>query len=97
MSSTPAVRYPMVVYPDVCTDGSFCYVAEHPDLPGCAAHGNTLTEAKERLVRAREAYIAQLRSEGLPLPQPNAASPTMIEWESEAAPTIEPNSEMQRA
>jgi len=53
MTNTTSVQYPVVVYPDICTDGAFCYVAEHPDLPGCAAHGDTIQEAKSRLARPR--------------------------------------------
>lgn len=80
MSSTTS-PYPMVVYPDTCTDGVFCYVAEHPDLPGCAAHGTSITEARERLAGAREAYLAQLKAEGRPIPEPNSSAPTLLEWE----------------
>ncbi len=95
MSSAAAVRYPMVVYPDLCTDGTFCYVAEHPDLPGCAAHGETITEAKERLAKAREAYLAHLTAEGIPFPRPNTRSPSAIEWET--APTRDVAQEPQAA
>jgi len=63
------MTYAIHTHPDVDTRGAFCWVAKHPDLPGCAAHGYTLTEAKERLDEARIAYLANLDRMGAPLPK----------------------------
>jgi predicted RNase H-like HicB family nuclease len=72
--------YPVYVRPDRCTDGTFCYVAEHPDLPGCAAHGDTIAEAKQLLSAARAVYIRRLRASGRALPVPSKK--TDIEWQA---------------
>lgn len=72
--------YPVHVYPDVCTDGSTCWVATHPDLPGCSAHGTDLSEAKERLKQARTAYLKFLRDSGKEIPIPDPTSP--VEWQT---------------
>lgn len=74
--------YPIVVYPDRLTDDSVCYVADHPDLPGCAAHGDTIEEAKARLSLAKEAYLRHMDESGEPRPKPSSTSPTSIELES---------------
>ena len=80
--SRDAASYPVVVSPDTCTDGSFCYVAGHPDLPGCAAHGRTIAEARERLADARTAYLKHLQATGQPVPPPNKSQPSVIEWDA---------------
>jgi predicted RNase H-like HicB family nuclease len=72
-------EYPLRVRPDRCTDGTFCYVAEHPDLPGCEAHGDTISEAKELLGAARVAYLRHLFARGYAIPAP---SPAPAEWQS---------------
>lgn len=77
------VEYPIRIYPDICTDGSFCYVAEHPDLPGCGAHGTTVQEARELLAAARRAYIGHLLATGQTVPLPPPCGP--VEWQSGAA------------
>lgn len=72
------IAYPMLIRPDRCTDDSFCYLAEHPDLPGCAAHGDTIKEAKELLAQARVAYLKHVIAKGEPLPIPSRYRPS--EW-----------------
>lgn len=71
-------KYPVFVQPDYCTDGSFCWVAVHPDLPGCAAHAEGPTEAKILLDQAREAYLRHLQREGITPPEPGTVQP--LEW-----------------
>lgn len=72
-------EYPIVMRPDVCTDGTVCFVAEHPDLPGCAAHGSTPDEAKALLDQARAAYIRYLVEKNMPIPGPSLFGP--VEWQ----------------
>ncbi len=74
-------EYPVIVYPDHCTDGTFCYVATHPDLPGCAAHGDSITEARELLGDAKEVYLEALAAEGQTAPDPSKGVPSEISWE----------------
>lgn len=64
------VPYPVVVEPEATTDGSLCYRAWHPDLPGCMSHGETIGEAVGSLDDARRLYIAALlkRQQEVPLP-----------------------------
>lgn len=76
-----ADEYPVFVMPDARTDGSFCYVAYHPDLPGCVGYGDGIMEAKVSLANARGAYLKHLiaRSEVPPVP---SASPMLLELRS---------------
>jgi predicted RNase H-like HicB family nuclease len=72
------VEYPIVVRPDLDTNGERCWVAEHPDLPGCAAHGTgqfPISEAKALLSRARIAYIQYLLDHDLTVPMPSPHRP----------------------
>ncbi|MCX5719868.1 MAG: type II toxin-antitoxin system HicB family antitoxin [Nitrospirae bacterium] len=44
------LQYLTVVIPEECTDGSLCYRAEHPQLPGCMSHGRTPDEAIRNII-----------------------------------------------
>ena len=58
------------------------YAAYVPDLPGCAAVGDTVEEV-ERLIReAIEFHMEGLRKDGLPIPEPK----TLCEYVE--APTV---------
>jgi predicted RNase H-like HicB family nuclease len=74
--------YPIVVYPDYLTDGSACYVAEHPDLPGCVAQGDTIQEAKLLLMYARRAYEKDVLAAGDTMPPPSVRLPSSAEMQS---------------
>ena len=78
---TDSRQYPVVVYPDHCTDGTFCYVAMHPDLLGCAAHGESIAEARALLGHAKEIYLEALAAEGRTAPKPSEGVPSEITWE----------------
>ena len=65
------IKYPINVYPDWLTSGAFCYVAEHPDLPGCVGYGDTIAQARAALAAARSAYIKRLEKIGRPIPSPS--------------------------
>ena len=68
--------YLTVVMEDEDTEGLSCFVATHPELPGCMSQGRTRAEAVENLREARELYIQSLLDDGLPLPTPAHATTT---------------------
>jgi predicted RNase H-like HicB family nuclease len=47
-----------------------CYVAYHPELPGCMAQGETWQDAVKSLDEARRDYIRVLLKEGWEVPVP---------------------------
>ena len=49
-------------------DGAF--VAEVPELPGCAAHGDTPEAALAQVRRAMDLWIEAAREFGDPIPEP---------------------------
>ncbi len=73
-----ARSYKTILMPDVRSDGSRCFVARHPELPGCMSDGDTPAEAIANLRDARELYIQSLIEDGLevPLPQTVVVLPT---------------------
>jgi predicted RNase H-like HicB family nuclease len=54
---------------ETTTDGR-CYVAYHPELPGCLSQGDTPEEAEANLVEATEMALEHLLAHGLPVPKP---------------------------
>lgn len=46
------------------------YVAEVPELPGCATHGNTVPQAATRIHDAIEEWIESARETKYPIPEP---------------------------
>lgn len=48
------------------------YSAYSPDLPGCAAAGDTVEETRRLILEAIEMHIKGLQEDGLPIPQPAA-------------------------
>lgn len=68
--------YLTVASKTVATDGSPCYLAIHPELPGCMASGDSEAEALENLDDARQLYLAVLAERGLPAPRAAGASAT---------------------
>lgn len=70
--------YSVEVVPDETTENLSCYVASHPELPGCMSHGDTPEEAMTNLSEAKELYIKTLLDKGHEVPLPK--SPTIIIW-----------------
>lgn len=66
MSETP-LRYEAIIYwsPD---DEAF--IAEIPELPGCAADGRTPQEALDRVQVVAQEWIETARALGRPVPEP---------------------------
>lgn len=62
--------YPIEVVPDVYRDGRPCWLARHPDLPGCAISIDTREEAEAALADARHVYLEYLVENDLPIPEP---------------------------
>ena len=48
------------------------YSAYVPDLPGCAATGDTLDEVEAEIGGAIRLHLEGLREDGLPVPPPSA-------------------------
>jgi predicted RNase H-like HicB family nuclease len=46
------------------------YSAYAPDVPGCAATGDTVEDATRQIQEALELHFEGLREDGLPLPEP---------------------------
>lgn len=63
-------KYSTVVRLEETTDGSYCYVAYHPELPDCVSQGTTAEEAEVNLVEATQLTIVHLLSNHLPVPEP---------------------------
>lgn len=72
--------YRVEVVPDVTTDGDAVFVARHPELPGCMAHGRSPEEAEAMLVDARKLYIETLLERGLEPPRPADSSVGRVVW-----------------
>ena len=53
----------VVIEADRLGDGTECFVARDPELPGCVSYGKTPAEAVEMLKDARRAYLAVLKAE----------------------------------
>jgi len=79
-----APGYIIEVAPDTATDGSPLFVARHPELEGCMAHGSTPDEAVENLADARELYLGEMRRRGIQAPAPSGRV-QRIDW---AAATV---------
>jgi len=62
--------YAIHIEPDEA-DGVLCYVAYHPELPGCMAQGRTPLEAVVSLQEAREMCLAGLLRHNQPIPEPH--------------------------
>lgn len=60
-------KYEVIIY---WTDEDQVFVAEVPELPGCAAHGSTQQEALHNANDAIELWISTAREFGDPVPKP---------------------------
>jgi predicted RNase H-like HicB family nuclease len=60
-------RYPLVIEPT-----STGYSAFSPDVPGCAAVGDTEQETRQNFQQALEAHFEAMREIGEPIPEPRA-------------------------
>jgi predicted RNase H-like HicB family nuclease len=71
-------------------DGSPCFVASHPDLPGCVTYAKSEPEAIEALGEARGAYLANRVLHGESMPQAVAATSTgSAHWQMTVTPVFQ--------
>ncbi len=62
------MRYAVIV-----EEGKSSFGAYVPDLPGCAAVGETKEEVLQLIQEAIEFHIAGLREDGQPIPEPSSS------------------------
>jgi predicted RNase H-like HicB family nuclease len=60
-------RYEVIIY---WSNEDQSYIAEVPELPGCAADGSTYAEALESVQVVIQEWIATARELGRPIPEP---------------------------
>jgi predicted RNase H-like HicB family nuclease len=77
------LNYSTHVVPDRYPDGSRCYFASVPDLPGCESHGDTPEEALSNLRDAVEVYVGSMIEDGLEPPLPQET--TTVLWRDAAS------------
>jgi len=63
------MHYPFEVF---YSDEDGGYIAIVPDLPGCSAFGQTEEEALCEVRMAVESYLAALKADNRPIPEPSA-------------------------
>lgn len=71
-----ARNYELITSVDTLSTGEKVYVVINPELPGCLAHGQTLSQAMRELVEARTAYIYYLLVDNLDVPEPGGTMTT---------------------
>ena len=62
-------KYEVVIY---WSDDDGVFIAEAPELPGCAAHGDTQVAALEQIGEAIALWIETAREFGDPIPEPKS-------------------------
>ncbi len=65
MSSEP--RYEIIIY---WSEEDSSFIAEVPELPGCAADGETRTEALQNAQLIIDEWVETARELGRPIPEP---------------------------
>ena len=60
-------KYEIIIY---WSNEDFAYIAEIPELPGCAAHGNTYETAAANANEAIQLWIDTATEFGDPIPEP---------------------------
>ena len=61
------MKYVVIIY---WSDEDDLFVAEAPELPGCAAHGDTYEEALQSIHEAMALWIDTAHEFGNPIPKP---------------------------
>ena len=74
--------YQTIVVPEVLSDGSLIYVANHPELRGCRAQAETPEQALENLTEVFQSYVEHFAEHGLDLPQPQRLVVQTAVWRS---------------
>ena len=60
-------KYETIIY---WSNDDQAFVAEAPELPGCAAHGRTPSEALSKCHEATDLWLATAREFGRQIPEP---------------------------
>ncbi len=60
-------KYVIIIY---WSNEDDAYVAEAPELPGCAAHGDTQEASLEQIGQAIDLWLETAREFGDPIPEP---------------------------
>ena len=60
-------KYEIIIY---WSNGDGAFVAEAPELSGCAAHGDTQEAALEHIGQAIDLWLETAREFGDPIPEP---------------------------
>ena len=60
-------RYEIILY---WSEEDTCFIAEVPELPGCAAHGTTEEDALQNVKDAIKLWIDTAKEFGDPIPKP---------------------------
>lgn len=89
-------NYVTIVQLQKTTDGGWCYVAFHPELPQVMSQGNTAAEAEENLVEATELAIEHLASNRLPVPEPAYLGNVSFRVNTEPSAPVQQYGEMVR-
>ncbi|MCI0721393.1 MAG: type II toxin-antitoxin system HicB family antitoxin [Acidobacteria bacterium] len=63
----PSAKYEMIIYR---SDADSAFIAEVPELPGCAADGKTYGEALSNVETVIEEWLETARELGRPIPKP---------------------------
>ena len=66
--------YAVTVATEATTDGETVWIAAHPELDGCMAHGESDAEAASNLEDARRLYLATMLEDGLTPPVPTSVA-----------------------
>ena len=61
----PSPNYDVLLMEGRMADGSQCWTATHPQLPGCTGTGRTGREAAESLDKSRVAWLEAARRSGV--------------------------------
>ena len=61
------MKYEVIIY---CSEEDEAFIAEVPELPGCAADGETYQEALQNLEIIMQEWIETANALGRPIPQP---------------------------
>lgn len=78
--------YAVDLLPDHYPDGRPCWVASHPQLPGCTAYADTDDEALSELELVRRAYLnSSMRHSGS---MQAVSSTTSAHWQAQTAPAV---------
>ncbi len=84
---TPALRlypeqaYTTIVEPDILSNDRVLWGAQHPELLGCTAQGDSVDEALRNLADVFRDYVEHSVEQRLDMPAPASKGPRKVIWE----------------